>query len=400
MGRADPAFPAHSLPLGHWASAVYEGWMPLRNLQTMIAASMVKLAGADNPWSRVKGPADAVVATAARIGWTFVDATLVITDQGKELNFVVDSPAAVCLEVDAAVRRWRWRNIERRYPSLDSGGRGDGVHMRPFWKLLKSQLNNSTWNASLRGALASVFTNRQWWQARCRKAGFTSHDQCLFCVADLGFDGAAVGTLRHRHFFCPRHSEQRTARAPKFIMDALDGGSAIGLELDRGLMRSPVHVIPPPSPVDTFNWDVEPPDGSFEGICYTDGSLLDGPTQLLGRTGWSFVVLDRHRIICAAAYGLCPPWITTIPGAEAWALFQAGSRAVPGTHYRVDANPWLTSCIPALWWLLPGAGSLPGCSNCYLQCLTTYQCMTSSGCRPTLPRWTSAGFPLATAANY
>ena len=338
LGKADPAYPAHSIPICHWAMAVWEVWLPLKMLQSMVASAMIKLTGAASPWGRVTGPAAAVVASAARLGWFFIDATLVKTDQGRELNFVVDSPAAIQIEVEAAVRRWRWRNVERRYPSLESGGRGDGIHMRPFWKLLKSTHNSPSWNATHRGALASVFANRQWCQSRCFKAGFTPHHKCLFCAADFGLDSAPSGTLRHRHFSCPRHQHMRSVLAPQYMLEAIASGTAVGLELDRGLMRSPVHVVPPPSQVDTFTWDVEPPDGTVDGVCYSDGSLLDGPTELLGRCGWSFVVLNRHRRIAAAAYGLCPPWVTTIPGAEAWALFQAGSRAEPGTKYRVDCK--------------------------------------------------------------
>jgi hypothetical protein len=60
---------------------------------------------------------------------------------------------------------------------------------------------------------------------------------------------------------------------------------------------------------------------------------------MLRRCGWSFVAVDRVGNVTAAAYGLTPDWVDTIGGAEAWALFQAMSRAVPGSSFRVDCKP-------------------------------------------------------------
>ena len=35
-GRADPAYDAHSLPLGEWAMAVWENWKPISSMQLVI----------------------------------------------------------------------------------------------------------------------------------------------------------------------------------------------------------------------------------------------------------------------------------------------------------------------------------------------------------------------------
>jgi hypothetical protein len=37
--RTDPAFDAHALPIGYWASAVYDGWRPRSTLAYDIAAA-------------------------------------------------------------------------------------------------------------------------------------------------------------------------------------------------------------------------------------------------------------------------------------------------------------------------------------------------------------------------
>ena len=109
--------------------------------------------------------------------------------------------------------------------------------------------------------------------------------------------------------------------------------------LDRGLLKSLEHIVPARAAAESFHWVIEPVEGVVFGVVYTDGSQLDGPSELLRRVGWSFVAVDRYGKPNASAYGTPPPWLTTTGGAEAWALFQACLRAVPETQYRVDCKP-------------------------------------------------------------
>ena len=60
-----------------------------------------------------------------------------------------------------------------------------------------------------------------------------------------------------------------------------------------------------------------------DGQVYLDGSARDGPTPELVRLGWAFAVLGNNGRIIAAAYGVPPPWIVDIGGAQALALYQA-----------------------------------------------------------------------------
>ena len=69
---------------------------------------------------------------------------------------------------------------------------------------------------------------------------------------------------------------------------------------------------------------------------YLDGSFRDGPTEDLGRTGWGFISYDADGIIRAAAFGVPPPWIRSIHGAEMWAVFAALRCSLPGGIYRSD----------------------------------------------------------------
>ena len=52
-----------------------------------------------------------------------------------------------------------------------------------------------------------------------------------------------------------------------------------------------------------------------------DPGANENPTR---RVGWGFVVLDRDSdAVAASAYGQCPWWITSVYGAELFALAQA-----------------------------------------------------------------------------
>ena len=126
-----------------------------------------------------------MVASCQRMGWTAISSTELRTDQGESLDMLLDSPAAVKLEVVRAVKRWRWRRLEVQMPQLKKGGSGAGALMEPITKLLKSRANNENWNAALRGSFRSVIAWRQYPQARVFAAGWAVHNKCLLCLHKL-----------------------------------------------------------------------------------------------------------------------------------------------------------------------------------------------------------------------
>ena len=109
-----------------------------------------------------KGPRIALVATCRRLRWVVKDAVNIVTDDGKELQPHLDSPAAVCNKVKMAVRRWRWRALETSMPQLAKGGNGAGALMAPVWNLLKPKQNDGEWNPACRGGLRSALSGRQY----------------------------------------------------------------------------------------------------------------------------------------------------------------------------------------------------------------------------------------------
>ncbi len=196
--------------------------------------------------------------------------------------------------------------------------------------------------------------NRQWPQARLYAAGLVTSPLCQFCLAaaqraaeetgtPLDYDTIPHGTLEHRLWCCPVIRAPLEHAASRGLLreasDLMHSGPLDAAMWLRGLVPVSYGTLPELPARETFNWVKRPVDDVFTGTAYTDGSLLDGPPQfcgLCGRLGWAFVVLDNAGHVVASAHGVPPPWVTTIHGAELWAVQMATSCALPGTAFRTD----------------------------------------------------------------
>ncbi len=279
-------------------------------------------------------------------------------DNGSQLHLCVDSPAFVKDKVCEAVRRWRWRSIEERLPSLDSGGLGAGAAIQPIFRLLDPRADGGEdWGPRERAGLRSALANHQWPQARLFRAGLASTRECQLCLAvartahaaageavdTLDLEQIPSGTLAHRIWSCGVTEPQRRRLAPPELRrearDLLATGPLDSALWLRALVPLPVQAVPAPPGEETFVWVQRPSEGAFCGVADTDGSLLDGPSRHCGlccRLGWAFVVVDNSGSTIAAAHGVPPPWVTTIHGAELWGLQMAAQLALPGTSFRID----------------------------------------------------------------
>jgi hypothetical protein len=149
---ADPAFEAHCGVVQFWALAIWEQWEPVQLLDKLVSFAIRRLNDAKSKWSVVYGPAAAFVATLWRLGWTVFSATSCTDDLGVAIDLKMQSPAWVVEHVTSSVLRWRWRNVEKSYPSLDSAGVGLGPAWRPIMGALKAK-DTSDWGPAQNGAL-------------------------------------------------------------------------------------------------------------------------------------------------------------------------------------------------------------------------------------------------------
>ncbi len=181
----------------------------------------------------------------------------------------------------------------------------------------------------------------------------TQHgDELLGQLVDADIVAAAlaecpIGTLAHRIWECHSLDEPRRRHVPRELVDRMRVGPfAECTATTRALLPTPLTVVPPPPEAETFEWVLRPADESltFAGIVYPDGSASDPTCPVLRRLGWAFTVVNAEGIIIAAARGRPPAWIRDVPGAEAWALLQAATRALPGTSFRIDCLHVVRGC--------------------------------------------------------
>jgi len=130
-GKADPAFPAHTAPIGKWAEAVWESWLSRPALEKLAGEARAMVGKANFRWNSVRGPAAAFVASACRLGWQVLDAFNVVTDWGISVDFRLDPPAHVTQLVTEAVWRWRWRRVVQVSPPRP-GWRGAWAFHRAY----------------------------------------------------------------------------------------------------------------------------------------------------------------------------------------------------------------------------------------------------------------------------
>ena len=335
-GAADPAFAAHVGVIQTWALAVWEKWVPQHMLQRLFTKTADRLARTKAMWSRVYGPAAALLATAHRLGWRVESAAVAILDDATKLNFALDSPAYVKGAVVQSVRRWRWRALESKMPHLSSSGLGLGAWWHPVQSALRLP-NTDSWNYVHKGALLSAIMGRQWPQQRLFSAGLVDSNLCQLCKERP--DGGCLGTLAHR-LICPALAAFRRRFMPEWLQDVLatQGSDLTGaqlLQLTRGLVPTPRVERAPPNEHGTFDWHIAPDGPLVASQLFTDGSLMDSALgDICPSLGWGFVALDDCGNVLAAACGVPPPWVTTIQGAELWAIQVAvTSVAFPGTIY-------------------------------------------------------------------
>ena len=343
--KLDPAFPAHLQPLCTWAEAVWCGWLPRSALMSLMRQAKVQGAYC-RAWSRICGPASAVLRTAARLKWVVHDAVSFTTDEGFFVHLERDSPAYIQQLVTEAVIRWRNARIVEQFPSMECARKEFGPHLGPILSLLEPRALGNGWSTKLQGALRSAVTGRQWTQQRLFSAGLADTGACMRCVRAgrcqlESLDPAWRGTLVHRYCDCPHLEPLRASKMPRDMRAEVararrDDGTfdpSIVLFHTRCLINSPLHLVPKRPLEETFRWLVAPDDGYIVGVVYTDGSLIDGDVDFEGtcaRLGWSFLAIDDEGRIVAAACGCPPAWVTTIYGAELWAIIMAARCAFPG----------------------------------------------------------------------
>ena len=304
-------------------------------LGAALGCAHATLAAANFAWAKVTGPFGASIVTARRLGWRYVGGLRFKTDDGELLDLAESSPQYVKLRVRKSTRRWRNAKIEEHLPGIGVGEGGlvvKGVTQSAKPPDRKGPLAPH-WVGGCAAALRSAISNGQWPQTRLKAAKLAEDDRCQLCFEDKG-------TTAHRRVCRSTKHLRGPGHVPAHLVSTFESLSADQKRhlLNRGLLALPSVSSHPPSQHDTLAWTMRPDDGVLHSgwTAYLDGSFRDGPSELLGRTGFGFVAYDGDGKLRAAACGVPPPWIRTIHGAELWAFFAAARISLPGVSYRTD----------------------------------------------------------------
>ena len=424
---ADPAYFAHILPIATWANAIWHNWAPrwlmakaLGHAQGKVlqkdatASSDTNLGDALAPnqphhshatphshppgsssvtqhqhpaatpppqprWQLVVGPAGAVIASLARLGWRALPNHALYTDTHKLLDMLLDPPAVIKHEVKQAVRRWQHKQLaaqllhlvpsepDAHIPSppgtpsqdhiIDLGG---NLHKLVFPKgSSQTEIPSCPlWQTKHRAPLRSAIVGGQWPQYRLMQAKWTDDPRCQLCQAH-------PGTLTHR-FQCP-------ATLPPNGWPAIPI-TCLGLHTQlhadrrrllqtRGLLALRIR-LPTFQSHATLTWHLDPRkhEQLDDATWYIDGSMFDGKHQVGTRCGYGIVVVTQQAQLIGLASGTTPHWINDAAGAELWAyhLVLLEQPVVPrtctdckgildGTHRQPQALTAATSMLARTW---------------------------------------------------
>ena len=334
----DPAFAAHVQPLRFWALAIWQSWVSKEQISRAFAAANAKLhRGKASLWSKVAGPASAVLASAWRMGWKFNCAFRVRDDRGELYDMRVDPPCRIIAAVVRSIRRWRTARIASAFPCLShftttryhpaagaiiTLNRGVFDHAKVLARTLRDLRNGKAvaYRSSQHGCapmLMSAISGGQWPQVRLAATRrFTDDDRCQLCLSH-------VGTLVHR-YTCPatmpvegwRHDSCDDIKAALKLDD-----HQLHVLLTRGIALSFIH-IPPRPDRESLHWLCGSGDNlDANATVYIDGSATDPTEPEISRLGFALAIVNSDGHLCALANGVPPPWIQDSAGSEAWALY-------------------------------------------------------------------------------
>ena len=186
----------------------------------------------------------------------WISSTSIISQEGRTIDFLLDSPAAIRPLIYEAVHNWRSARLDAKLPHLKSSARGPAL--RAAHRILRKPqvLEGDSMGSLAKMAphLRSGLTNGQWPQTRLCSAQLSDTNKCQLC--------GQVGTLLHRGH-CPATAPARGDCLPsldfKTFVDALDDDSR-RLLLTRGL-HAAANDLHPPLSEEQLHWTIFPEDG-------------------------------------------------------------------------------------------------------------------------------------------
>ena len=190
-------------PITEWAKAVWDGLVSGEVLQDTWRRAHVVVGTSARPFSAVEGPAGAMLASCARLGWAAPSCRILMDCSGALIDLGRTCPAQVRLHALDDLRR---REAEGSSLAARIGGPPD---LEPLVDMLASQKATcSKASASLR-----ALGEGGWWtQSRLHEQGTADDPWCRACL-DIRKEmrlGPALGTLHHCFCGCLATADLRS----------------------------------------------------------------------------------------------------------------------------------------------------------------------------------------------
>ena len=331
--RCDPGWDAARNPIMAWANQCWEKRVAQPAMQRAWMHAQLTVGRSRNPHLVAGGAVGSFFAAMASVGWSSPAYNAVITLDGTVILLEEEAPKTVerylydDYQTMVASSSSCLQSITSKGPDGSAGGhaaehssKSDGQYATRGTKLLPwfepaASVLNSAWAKTLAPAVVAstaALPEGGWWsQEKLFAKGLAADPFCRLCKT-------AVGSLRHRLFFCPFRREAMEAECPLPIRkQAID-------EKDNPLFTEGIPLRPqcPPPPPAAEQWIGEPPHGGAVawGDAYTDGALK-GTVPKARRAGWAYVVDDRTAPLWGK-FGTCSETYPTVLRAELRALLE------------------------------------------------------------------------------
>ena len=310
-------------PIVQWAKAVWDSLVPRDDMKVSWKAAMTSVVGAARPFSKVSGPAGAMVASARRLGWEIPAPFHLRMNNGTIISMDAVSPKDIHL---LAVRALRHKESPSSSLAIRNGFPPD---LEPLKGFLHS-IRRTKAAASLR----SLGEGGWWTQDRMHAAELrgVTDDACKACHDQ-------VGTLYHRCCGCSKlRPLMDSPEGQKHNIILGEAASAVHCQealFQYGMPQLAEPLEPPPLVV---RWcgGIEVDDFCFTGDVFSDGSVLHGFRKGNERAGWAAVMINGEGKVISGIYGTCPDYFPTSLRAELWGVLQTLRHGCPPITIWVD----------------------------------------------------------------
>ena len=355
--EGDAAWSFSVAPVVRWAAEVWRaGVGAVGGLALPVLRQRWSLVSASWPssWRHVKGPLGAAHLSLKRLGWCWVDAFRIMTDEGILLSFIEHSPKAIRDALRHAVRRGLERDLLKHlckrgeWVGLDGGPLKSRICVGSVLKTVRSRKHPL--EPLQRGCLLSVAAGALWTRTRLRDAGYHVCPMCPKC-------GKAEDTEHHRWWMCshPDAQQVRDRHATPALQHRARRAGAHSLVYSRALVEHPVSFCAPPASKPLEQMRVRSPSGSWaphevqsgvpadlqgnEVSIFVDGSCTTHDLAERRRAAWAVVWTSEVGQSLAEFSGLVPAaWPQTPQAAEYLAGQAAALVAKPGQSVYSDCQ--------------------------------------------------------------